>query len=46
MDIKPFLKKLYELVGNSQGVKVTVTVIREKEPEAKPTKTQKLRKAV
>lgn len=41
---KTISKKLYELVGNSQGVKVTVTAIREKEPEAKPT--QKLRKAV
>lgn len=46
MNIKPFLKKLYELVGNSQGVKVTITAIKEKQLEAKSIKAEKLKKAV
>lgn len=33
MDIKAFLTKLYELVGKSEGVKVTVTAVIEKKEE-------------
>lgn len=43
MDIKKFIKKLYELVGTSEGVKVNVKAITLAEvPDAKtaPTRTK------
>lgn len=41
MDIKAFLTKLYELVGNKEGAKVTVTAITEKKGEETKRQSRK-----